>query len=110
MILLHNTESAHSRALADSAPAGCEVIDWYGDEAARAAFQAAHPTLSPGAFPSVLVDVPAYAETVMAYDEEGNLTGMEEVARAASETLLRSPVSWGAVDQFNAFTAARATE
>lgn len=108
MILLHNTESELSRTLAAAAPQGCETIDWYGDETARQAYLAAHPGQGPSALPSVLVEVPAYAETVPAYDAEGNLTGVSQVQRPAGETLLRSPASWDAVDQFTAFAAARA--
>jgi hypothetical protein len=59
MIILHNRQSAESRAfVASCAAAGHTIIDWYVDQAAVAGFLAEHPGLFPSAFPSVLIRRP----------------------------------------------------
>jgi hypothetical protein len=96
MKLLHNNEVELSRSLLASAPEGVEVIEGDGG----------YPV---SAYPSVVIDVPAYTEQRPAYDAEGNLIGMAPVLVEAHKEVLRSPVSWDAVKSYVGFVEARAT-
>ena len=64
----------------------------------------------PSAFPSVIVDVPAYAQDVPADDANGSFTGMTTQTVPAHQEVLRMPVSWTAVEEFVAYVAARAAQ
>jgi hypothetical protein len=102
MILLHHEESELSRALLAAAPAGVTVVD------CTSGLPADYAGPSPSAYPSVVVDVPAYMADMPSLDADGGLLGMTRVAVAAHPEALRMPASWEAVSEFNAFTAARA--
>jgi hypothetical protein len=97
MILLHNNEAELSRALLASLPAGVEVIEGDGG----------YPV---SAYPSVVVDVPAYAEDRPGFGPEGEFLGMVRVLMPAHRETLRLPASWAAVDEFAAYAAARAAQ
>lgn len=105
MILLHHKESELSRDLLAAMPAGTTVVDCTNGIPA----DYTGPTVI-SAYPSVVVDVPAYSETVPAYDAEGGLTGTTTQAVAAHQEVLRMPTSWDAVAAYNAMTAARAAK
>jgi hypothetical protein len=97
MILLHNNEAELSRALLASLPEGVEVVEGDGG----------YPV---SAYPSVVVDVPAYAEDRPGFGPEGEFLGMVRVGVPAHQETLRLPASWAAVDGFAAFAAARAAQ
>lgn len=96
MKLLHNQEVELSREMLSSAPVGVEVIEGDGGYLVSA-------------YPSVVVTVPAYVEKRPAFNEAGELTGMEDVAVAEHEEVLRLPASWQAVDSYMTFVQERAT-
>lgn len=104
MILLHHQESELSRALLASLPEGATSIDCTGG------IPADYTGQQPSAFPSVIVDVPAYAQDVPAYDSNGGLTGMTTRAVAAHQEALRMPASWDAVSQYVAYVTERAAQ
>jgi len=59
MIILHNRQSAESRAfVASCSSGGHTIIDWYVDQAAVADYLVSHPGLYPSAFPSVVIRRP----------------------------------------------------
>lgn len=95
MKLLHHPEVELSRALLAALPQGAQVV--VGD--------GGHPV---SAYPSVVVDVPAYVEKRPAFNEAGELTGMEDFLVPGHEEVLRLPASWQAVDSYLAFALARA--
>jgi hypothetical protein len=95
MKLLHNNEVELSRALLASLPEGVDVIEGDGGYAVSA-------------YPSVVIDVPAYTEQRPSYDADGNLVGMAPALVEAHEEVLRSPVSWDAVNSFKAYMDERA--
>lgn len=84
MKLLHSNEVELSRALLATLPEGVDVIEGDGG----------YPV---SAYPSVVIDVPAYIEKRPAFDLEGNLVGVEDVSIPTHEEVLRSPASWQAV-------------
>lgn len=98
MILLHHPEVELSRALLAAMPTGCTVVDWTA-EAQRADYLAA-TGLPPSAFPSVIVDVPAYAEDRPLFGENGEFLGMALFTVPAHQEALRLPASWEAVASF----------
>ncbi len=106
MILVHHPEVELSRALLAALPQGCAVVDWT-DEAQRTAYMAT-PGLTPSAFPSVVVDVPAYAEDRPMIGADGEFLGMAAVTAPAHPEALRLPASWEAVDSFQACVDDRA--
>ena len=106
MILLHHPEVELSRALLAALPAGCGCVDWTS-EAQRAEY-AALGGPSPSAFPSVLADVPAYAEDRPLFGEQGVFLGMTTQAVPAHQEALRMPASWDAVASFAASVENRA--
>ena len=95
MILLHHPEVELSRALLAALPQGAQVIEGAGGHAISA-------------YPSVVVEVPAYAETRPAYNEAGELIGMADCTVPGHAEVLRLPASWQAVDSYLAFALARA--
>ena len=109
MILLHHKESELSRNLLAAMPSDgtTTVVD-----CTKGIPDNYTGPMSVSAFPSVVVDVPAYSETVPAYDttDGGRLTGTEVQTVLAHQEVLRMPVSWDAVAQFNTWTAARAAQ
>ncbi|MDQ7836076.1 MAG: hypothetical protein RDU24_11895 [Humidesulfovibrio sp.] len=106
MILLHHPEVELSRELLAQLPADCGCVDWTS-ELQREEYQA-QDGLPPSAFPSVLVDVPAYAEDRPMIGPDGEFLGMEVVAVPAHQELLRLPASWAAVASFTASVEERA--
>ncbi len=104
MIILHNPLDALSRDFVAQHGDGNTVIDWQ-DETAREAFLAGHPDLSPSAFPSVLVEVPAYSLDAMQTNALGQITGYERINVEAHEELLRMPADWSVVEAFQAILA-----
>lgn len=97
MKLLHNNEVELSRTLLATLPEGVEVIEGDGG----------YPV---SAYPSVVIDVPAYIEKRPAFDAEGNLTGVEDVSVESHEEVLRSPASWEAVNAVVAYYESRAVD
>lgn len=95
MKLLHNNEVELSRALLANLPEGVEVIEGDGGYAVSA-------------YPSVVVDVPAYAEDRPSYGPEGEFLGMEHIDVAGGEEVLRMPAGWDAVASFVVFVQSRA--
>ena len=104
MLLLHHQESELSRALLAALPEGATSLDCTGG------IPASYAGPTPSAYPSVVVDVPAYTQTVPAYDADGGLTGMTTQTVAAHAEALRMPATWAAVDEYNAYTAARTAQ
>ena len=104
MLLLHHQESELSRALLAALPSGSTSID------CTCGIPADYTGPQPSAYPSVVVDVPAYSETLPAYDADGGLTGMTKQTVPAHVEALRMPASWDAVSQYVAFVAARAAQ
>lgn len=97
MKLLHSNEAELSRALLASLPEGAEVIEGDGGYAVSA-------------YPSVVVMVPAYTEKRPAFNEAGEMIGMEDFTVPTHEELLRMPASWDAVNSYVAFVEARAVD
>jgi hypothetical protein len=95
MILLHHPEVELSRLLLAALPEGCDVIEGPGGYAVSA-------------FPSVVVDVPAYAEDRPVFGANGEFLGMEPETVPAHQELLRLPASWEAVASFMASAEERA--
>ena len=106
MILVHHPEVELSRNLLAALPQGCAVVDWT-DEAQRADYLDTI-SLPPSAFPSVVVDVPAYADDRPLIGEGGEFLGMAAVVVPAHQEALRLPASWEAVESFTASGAERA--
>lgn len=109
MIILHNPLDALSRDFITQHGDGNTVIDWQ-DEAARGVFLAEHPDLSPSAFPSVLIDVPAYSQDETQINALGQITGYERQDIEAHEELLRMPADWSVVEAYQAILARRAED
>jgi len=106
MILLHHPEVELSRTLLATLPEGCGCVDW--TSATQREEYMALGGLSPSAFPSVIVDVPAYAEDRPQFGPDGEFLGMAAVTVPAHQEALRLPASWAAVASFTASAAARA--
>lgn len=104
MILLHHPESELSRALLADLPSGATTLD------CAQGLPAGYTGPQPSAYPSVVVDVPAYMVDVQALDSDGGLLGMTRQAVPAHQEALRMPASWAAVDEYVAFVAAAAGE
>ncbi len=106
MILLHHPEVDLSRELLAQVPADCGCVDWTS-AVQREEYQALGG-LPLSAFPSVVVDVPAFAEDRPLFGPDGEFLGMEVVAVPAHLELLRMPASWAAVASFTASVEERA--
>ena len=102
MLLLHHQESELSRALLATLPEGATSLDCTGG------IPASYAGPTPSAYPSVVVDVPAYALDVQALDADGGLTGMTTQTVAAHAEALRMPASWDAVAEYVAYVTERA--
>ena len=100
MKLLHHPESELSRSLLATVPEGVEVIDWTQPHD--------YDGPPPSAFPSVVVDVPAYSTDMPQYGTDGEFLGMTTQAVAAHQEALRMPASWAAVQSFVASVEERA--
>ncbi|MDR3641329.1 MAG: hypothetical protein P4L39_08405, partial [Humidesulfovibrio sp.] len=64
---------------------------------------------APSAYPSVVVDVPAYMADVPSLDADGGFLGMTRQEVAAHQEALRMPASWAAVGAYVAYVTTRAT-
>ena len=106
MILLHHPEVELSRNLLALLPDTCGCVDWTND--VQREEYSTLGGLSPSALPSVVVDVPAYAEDRAQFGQDGEFLGMARVIVEAHEEVLRMPGSWQAVESFVAFAEARA--
>ena len=95
MILIDDGNTVLGRELRAALPEGVTV-------------QAEPGTYAISAYPSVVVDVPAYMQDRANLDAEGGLLGMTRVAADAHQEVLRLPASWAAVAEFVAFVTARA--
>lgn len=95
MFLLHSPEVELSRTLLATMPEGCFVVTGPGDYAVSA-------------YPSVVVDVPAYSESRQQYGPDGEFLGMATVTVEEHEEVLRMPASWDAVASFTASVEERA--
>jgi len=104
MILLHHPESELSRALLAALPEGATPLD------CSQGLPADYTGPQPSAFPSVVVDVPAYMADVPSLDADGGLLGMTKQTVPAHQEALRMPATWAAVDEYNAFCTARAAQ
>lgn len=111
MIILHNPLDALSRDFVAQHGDGHTVIDWQ-DEAARGAFLSGHTGtgLSPSAFPSVLVPVPAYSFDAPTLDATGQITGYTKYDVEAHEELLRMPADWSVVEAYQVIVTKRAED
>jgi hypothetical protein len=106
MILLHHPEVELSRALLAGLPEGGMAVDWTSN--AERETYLAMTGLSPSAFPSVVVDVPAYSDDRPLFGADGTFMGMARATVPAHQELLRLPASWDAVASFNDSVADRA--
>ena len=106
MILLHHPEVELSRELLATLPEGCGCVDWTSDTQREEYAVLSGPP--PSAFPSVIVNVPAYAEDRPLFGEGGEFLGMALVTVPAHQEALRLPASWNAVASFEASVAERA--
>jgi len=104
MIFLHHPESELSRTLLAALPSGATSLD------CAQGLPADYTGPQPSAYPSVIVDVPAYAADVPALDADGGLLGMTKQTVPAHQEALRMPATWAAVDEYVAFVAARAAQ
>ncbi|GAB6127101.1 hypothetical protein [Humidesulfovibrio idahonensis] len=95
MILIDDGNTELGRALRATLPQGAAVLAEPGEYAISA-------------YPSVVVDVPAYMQDVPLLDEQGGFLGMGKRVAAAHVQVLRMPTSWTAVEEFVAFVTARA--
>jgi hypothetical protein len=95
MILLHHPEVELSRNMLATLPQGCACVDWT-DPAQVSAYGGP----APSAFPTVVVDVPAYAEDRPLFGADGEFLGLAAVTVPAHQEALRLPASWDAVASF----------
>jgi len=113
MKLLHHPESELSRTLLATKPhhSDCAVNNGPALEPGPCDCNYVEVIEGPGdyavsAYPSVVIDVPAYSERRRYYDENGNLAGIADCIVPAHEEVLRSPISWEVVnaiiDDYNA--------
>lgn len=102
MILLHHPESELSRNLLAAMPDGVTVLD------CAQGLPEGYTGPNPSAYPSVVVDVPAYERDVPELDALGGLLGMTRQAVPAHQEALRMPATWAAVDAYVAFVEERA--
>lgn len=102
MILLHHPEVELSRTLLAALPPGSTSLD------CSLGLPEGYDGPQPSAYPSVVVDVPAYMADVQRVDEQGGLLGMDRVVVPAHQEALRMPASWEAVESYLAYAQARA--
>lgn len=102
MILLHHPEVELSRTLLAALPEGATALD------CSTGLPEGYGGPQPSAYPSVVVDVPAYMADVPKVDELGGLLGMDRVAVPAHQEALRMPANWAAVASYVAYVTARA--
>ncbi|OIO05798.1 MAG: hypothetical protein AUJ49_00845 [Desulfovibrionaceae bacterium CG1_02_65_16] len=103
MILLHHQESELSRNLYATMPAGVVMVDCSNG------IPAYYTGPWPSAYPSVVVDVPAYSSTAPVYTwPDGGLSGTETYIIPAAQEAVRLPESWAAVDAYVAYVTERA--
>jgi hypothetical protein len=104
MLLLHHEESELSRTLLAALPDGATSLD------CSQGLPEDYTGPQPSAYPSVVVDVPAYMADVPSLDADGGLLGMTTQAVAAHQEALRMPATWAAVDEYVAYVTARAAQ
>jgi hypothetical protein len=102
MILLHHKESELSRNLLADIPASVASID------CTDGVPEDYTGPQPSAFPSVVVDVPAYMLDVPDTDADGGFLGMKRVEVPAHQEALRMPNNWATVAGYLGFVTARA--
>lgn len=95
MILIDDGNTELGRSLRETMPAGVELRTEPGE-------------YSISAFPTVIVDVPAYGEDRPLFGEQGEFLGMSAVTVPAHQESLRMPASWEAVASFAASVEERA--
>ena len=100
MILLHHPEVELSRNLLAALPEGVEVIDC----------STRTPEWPVSAYPSVVVDVPAYTEARPVLGADGEFLGMSDVLVPAHQELVRCPANWDAVASFVAYVKERSAD
>lgn len=102
MILLHHPEVELSRDLLAALPEGATSID------CKQGLPGDYSGPQPSAFPSVLVEVPAYSMETLLVGEDGAFLGMARTTVPAHQEALRLPVSWTAVQSFVDWVKVRA--
>jgi hypothetical protein len=95
MILIDDGNTELGRALRASLPEGAAVQSDAGEYVLSA-------------YPSVVVDVPAYMQGERVLNADGGLLGMTRVEVAAHQEVVRLPASWDAVAEYVSFVTARA--
>ena len=98
MKLLHHEEVELSRALLASLPEGVEVVDCTQTPPAD------YPV---SAYPTVVVDVPAYVASQQSLGADGEFLGVVDVEVPAHDELVRCPASWEAMQSFVAYVESR---
>ncbi|WP_243544798.1 hypothetical protein [Pseudodesulfovibrio tunisiensis] len=102
MIILHNRQDRASREFLLTMPeAGHEIIEWYTEPTKVATYMAEHPGLSPSAFPSVVLPVPAYREperTIRHSESPDDIESIPARDVPAHCELLRCPTDWAEVE------------
>ena len=106
MILLHHPEVELSRELLAALPELCGCVDW--SSPAQRAEYAAHGGPEASAFPSVVVEVPAYGADLPLFDADGVFLGMGRITVPAHQEAVRLPANWEAVQSFVDSVADRA--
>jgi hypothetical protein len=104
MILLHHPESELSRALLAEIPSGVAVSD------CSQGLPSDYTGPQPSAYPSVVLNVPAYMANREQLNSQGEFLGMMRVEVPAHQEILRMPATWAAVNKYTAFVAARAAD
>ena len=103
MIILHNSYDAASRAFVEQHGAGHTIIDWYNG--GREAWLAAGGTPYVSAFPSVIVDEPAY-QNQGGTNENGAAVPSQLIP--AQQTAYRCPTDMTEVQAYAAAAQKRA--
>jgi len=96
VIVLHNSMASDSCAFVATCPTdgSVQIIDWYNAPTDVAAFEAVHSNLPISAFPTVLLDIPAYSFTHT--DRQGNTVTINV---PDSWGTLRQPANWIAAQE-----------
>lgn len=102
MYLMHHLESELSRNMLAAMPEGVEVVD------CSLGVPDSYAGPQPSAYPSVVVDVPAYSTETPLIGEDGEFLGMARVTIPAGKEAVRMPASWAVVSEYQAYVAARA--
>lgn len=100
MILYHNQEVELSRNLFASKPEGVLVVDC----------STGAPDIPISAYPTVVVNLPAYNGPGQMFDAEGQFVGFGDVLIPKSTISLRCPTSWEAVQSLIDYAEAHKVE